>query len=268
MPQRPLILCIAIILTVSAAAGESNGGYAKVKPERAAVIEKLEAGSTTAPAKLPWRIFVPAVPANGAKLPLVLFLHGAGRRGADNIGPMELAWTFITPEAQAKNPCFVIAPQVRDGRRWVDQEFNKGSYVADTAKITDEMQSALALVDQLVASRPIDPKRLYVVGQSMGGYGTWDAMIRRPDLWAAGVPICGAGDPTRAASIKDIAIWAWHGENDTMVPVSGSRDMIAALQQAGAKPQYNEIAKGGHGVWNPAFENQKLYDWLFAQHRP
>lgn len=263
-----LRMTIILVLVACAVAGEANGGYAKVKPERAAVIEKFEAGVTTTPAKVPWRLFVPALPADGAKLPLVVFLHGAGRRGTDNIGPMELAWTFITPEAQAKHPCFVVAPQVDLGHRWVDHEFNKGAYSADAVKITPEMQAALALVDQLAASRPIDPKRLYVVGQSMGGYGTWDALVRRPDLWAAGVPICGGGDPSRAAAIKDIPIWAWHGENDTMVPVSGSRDMIAALRQAGGQPQYTELKKGGHGVWNPAFEDPKLYDWLFAQRRP
>lgn len=180
---------------------------------------------------------------------------------------MDLAWSFIAPEAQARHPCFVIAQQVLNGRRWVDQGFDKGSYSADRVDITAEMQAVLALVDQLVASRPIDPKRLYVVGQLMGGYEAWDALVRRPELWAAGVPICGGGDPDRAASIKDIPIWAWHGENDTMVPVSGSRDMIAALLLTGVRPRYTEIAKGGHGVWNHAFEDPGLHDWLFAQSR-
>ncbi|MBN8525246.1 MAG: prolyl oligopeptidase family serine peptidase [Planctomycetes bacterium] len=261
-------ICALLLPSAQVLAGEANGAYAKVKPERAAVIERLEAGATTAPAKLPWRLFVPALPADGSKLPLVVFLHGAGRRGTDNLGPMELAWNFITPEAQARHPCFVVAPQVRDGRRWVDQDFNKGSYDADAVLSTEEMQATLALVGQLVASRPIDAKRLYVVGQSMGGYGAWDALVRRPDLWAAGVPICGAGDPSRAGSIKTIPVWAWHGENDTAVPVAGSREMIAALRQTGAQPQYTEIAKGGHGVWNPALADAKLYDWLFAQRRP
>jgi predicted peptidase len=258
-------ICVLLPLAVCAA---PKSDYGKAKPEQAAVIATLEAGLVEAPAQMPWRLFVPAGADPAKPLPLVVFLHGAGMRGTDNVGPMSLAWTFITPEAQAKHPCFVLAGQVRDGRRWVGQDFNKGSYSAAAVTITDEMRAMLALVDRTIASRPIDRTRVYAVGQSMGGYGTWDALIRRPDLWAAGVPICGAGDPSQATAIKTIPVWAWHGASDTAVPVSGSRDMIAALTTAGAKPQYTEIAKGGHGVWGPAFADPKLYEWLFAQRRP
>ncbi len=260
---------LLILLAACVATGEApKSDYGKAKPEQAAVITTLESGLVEAPVKMPWRLFVPAGADKAKPLPLVVFLHGAGMRGTDNVGPMSLAWTFITPEAQAKHPCFVLAGQVREGRRWVGQDFNKGSYSAEAVPISDEMRAILALVDQTIAGRPIDPKRVYVVGQSMGGYGTWDALVRRPDLWAAGVPICGAGDPSKAAAIASIPVWAWHGENDTAVPVSGSRDMIAALTRAGATPQYSEIAKGGHGVWAPAFADPKLYAWLFAQRRP
>ena len=266
MLARSICVTLVALLPAFVLAAEP-ADYTKAKPEEAAVISIMEAGVIEAPVRLPWRLFVPAAADVAKPLPLVVFLHGAGMRGLDNIGPMSLAWSFITPEAQAKHPCFVIAPQVREAHRWVKQTFNKGSYDSTVITISDEMTAALDLVDQLIASRPIDAKRVYVVGQSMGGYGTWDALIRRPDLWAAGVPICGAGDPSQAAKLKSLAIWAWHGENDTMVPVSGSREMIAALTAAGAKPLYTEIPKGGHGVWNAAFGDTKLHDWLFAQHR-
>jgi predicted peptidase len=241
-------------------------GYGKVKPEQAAAIAKMEAGVATGKAKLPWRLYVPKEASPNHCLPLVLFLHGAGRRGNDNVGPMELAWEFVKPEGQAKHPCFVLAPQMN--KSWVNHQFHKGSYSAEAVPISDEMKTTLELVEQVAHDRPIDPNRLYVVGQSMGGFGTWDAMIRRPDLWAAGVPICGGGDPSQAARIKDIAVWAWHGADDTMVPVSGSREMIEALKKAGATPRYTEIPKGGHGVWVKAFSNPELFEWLFAQHKP
>ena len=189
-------------------------------------------------------------------------------RGTDNVGPMSLAWSFVTPEAQAKHPCFVFAPQVAEGHRWVNQNFNLGSYDSDKITATNEMTAALAMVEKLISERPIDRSRIYVVGQSMGGYGTWDAMVRRPDLWAAGVPICGAGDPAKAESIKSIPVWAWHGENDTAVPVAGSRGMIEALKKVGGNPVYTEVPQAGHGVWVPAFADLKLYEWLFSQHRP
>jgi len=223
-PHISSCLLLSMILATQSQAADAD--YGKAKPEMAAVIIKLEAGLIESPVKMPWRLFVPKEASKEKLLPLVVFLHGAGMRGTDNVGPMSLAWKFIMPEAQAKNPCFVFAPQVAVAHRWVDQNFNLGPYDSDKAKITAEMTAALAMVDKLIKERPIDPKRVYVVGQSMGGYGTWDAMIRRPDLWAAGVPICGGGDPAKAASIKSIPIWAWHGEKDTNVPVSGTRSMI------------------------------------------
>ena len=147
-------------------------------------------------------------------------------------------------------------------------EKTRGSYNADQVKITAEMQATLSLVEKLAGERPIDRKRLYVIGQSRGGFGTWDAMIRRPDLWAAGVPICGAGDPNKAELIKSIPIWAWHGANDAAVPVAGSREMIEALKKAGANPLYTEPHNVGHGVWVPALEDPKLHEWLFNQRKP
>ena len=263
-----LLLPLVLLAQAYAAETGDNADYGKAKPEMGAVITKMEAGLIESPVKMPWRLFVPPAASKQNPLPLIVFLHGAGRRGTDNVGPMSLAWSFITPEAQAKNPCFVFAPQVREGHPWVTQIFNKGSYDSDKIKPTDEMTEALAMVDKLIGDRPIDRQRIYVVGQSMGGYGTWDAMIRRPDLWAAGVPICGAGDPAKASSIKSIPIWAWHGEKDTMVPVSGSREMIDALKKAGGNPKYTEVPHGGHGVWNQAFDDPKLHEWLFAQRKP
>lgn len=262
-----LILPFVLLAHIHAAEKGSGPDYGKTKPEMGAVIVKMEEGMIESPVKMPWRLFVPPAASKNNPLPLVVFLHGAGKRGTDNIGPMSLAWSFITPEAQAKYPCFVFAPQVREGHPWVTQIFNKGSYDSDKIKPTDEMTEALAMVDKLIGERPIDRQRVYVVGQSMGGYGTWDALIRRPDLWAAGVPICGAGDPAKAASIKSIPVWAWHGEKDTMVPASGSREMIEALKKAGAVPKYTEIPNGGHGVWNQAFDDPKLHEWIFAQRK-
>ena len=273
--SRPLrLMCRYLLLRllvfpvhIHAAENGADPDYGKARPEMGVVIAKMEEGMIESPVKMPWRLFVPPAASKKTPLPLIVFLHGAGMRGTDNIGPMSLAWSFITPEAQAKNPCFVFAPQVREGHPWVTQIFNKGSYDSDKIKPTDEMTEALAMVEKLVKDRPIDHQRIYVVGQSMGGYGTWDALIRRPDLWAAGVPICGAGDPAKAASIKSIPVWAWHGENDTMVPVSGSREMIEALKKAGADPKYTEVPHGGHGVWNQAFDDPKLHEWIFAQRK-
>ncbi len=253
-----LIVCSAVIAVQAA-------DYGKLKPERARLIEKMPHGIDAGVMQLPWRLFVPVGASVDGPLPLVVFFHGAGRRGTDNIGAMELAWSFINDKAQKKYPCYVLAAQVPKGKRWVDQNFNKGSYALADLAVTPCMQQALELVRKTMTQHAIDAKRVYAVGQSMGGYGCWDALLRAPDLWAAGAPICGAGSPSDAALIKSIPVWAWHGENDTAVPVSGSRDMVEALRALGAEPRYTEIPKGGHGVWNKTFADPSFYEWLFAQ---
>lgn len=132
----------------------------------------------------------------------------------------------------------------------------------------DTMQAALNVLDEVLAKWPIDEKRVYVMGMSMGGYGTWEALMRRPQQWAAAVPICGGGDPSRAVTYKDVPIWAWHGANDAVVPAANSRTMIEELKKAGGQPKYTELEKVNHGSWVPAFKTPELYTWLFEQQRP
>ena len=120
----------------------------------------------------------------------------------------------------------------------------------------------------------IDARRLYITGLSNGGYGTWDAIERWPDYFAAAAPIAGAGDPSKAAVLKDMPIWAFHGSADTVIPVSGSRDMIAAIEAAGGHPRYTEFPGAGHGVWGYVYSLNdsservtNFFPWLFSQHR-
>ncbi len=120
----------------------------------------------------------------------------------------------------------------------------------------------------------IDANRLYITGLSNGGYGTWDAIERWPDYFAAAVPISGAGDPSKAAVLKNLPIWAFHGSDDTTVPVEGSRDMIAAIQTAGGLPKYTELTGMGHVIWPYVYSlntsSQRVpgfFAWLFSQHK-
>jgi hypothetical protein len=102
----------------------------------------------------------------------------------------------------------------------------------------------------------------------MGGMGAWDAIKWEPSLFAAAVPMSGYANPNTASIIKDIPIWAFHGSNDTIVPVSGTRNIINAIRAAGGNPNYTEVAGGGHVIWNPIYYDgsHTLYAWLFAQH--
>jgi len=99
----------------------------------------------------------------------------------------------------------------------------------------------------------------------MGGYGTWDLIEREPKLFAAAIAVCGAGDPSRAPSIAKMAIWAFHGDKDGVVPVSGSREMVEALKKAGGSPKYNEFPGVGHAAWGPAYATEGLWEWMFEQ---
>jgi hypothetical protein len=111
----------------------------------------------------------------------------------------------------------------------------------------------------------IDVKRRYVTGVSRGGFGTWEFICTRPDLFAAAVPVCGRGDPELASKVVKMPIWAFHGANDKNVPVSGSRDMIAAIKKAGGHPLYTEYPNSAHNIWENVIETPDVWNWLFAQ---
>jgi hypothetical protein len=131
------------------------------------------------------------------------------------------------------------------------------------------MKLVIQSVRQVMATENVDPSRIYVTGVSMGGMGAWDAIKWEPNLFAAAVPMSGYANPNTASIIKDIPIWAFHGSNDTIVNVAGTRNIINALRAAGGNPLYTEVAGGGHVIWNPIFYDTAgtLYPWLFAQHR-
>jgi predicted peptidase len=125
----------------------------------------------------------------------------------------------------------------------------------------------LELLDKLRSELRIDPRRIYVVGQSLGGFGAWDLIARRPDLFAAAVPLCGGGNTTRILSARNVAVWAFHGAKDATVPVSRSREIVAALRTVNSTVKYTEYPDVGHDVWARAFRERDLLEWMFAQRR-
>jgi predicted peptidase len=217
---------------------------------------------------LPYRLLKPDDYDAKIEYPLVLFLHGAGERGNDNDKQLIHGIpSFASPENRKAYPCFLIAPQCPSGAKWVEVDW--GAATHKTPKEPSEpMRLTFELIDSLRKEFSIDPKRIYVTGLSMGGYGTWDALARRPDLFAAGAPICGGGDENDAKTLAKIPIWTFHGAKDTAVPVARSRNMIAAIKKEGGDPRYTEYPKEGHASWVPAYRDPELFRWLFAQKRP
>jgi predicted peptidase len=243
----PLLLLLAFAALPSAAEDNIDGFIGKIYKKSGE--------------KMPYRLFVPKGYDREKKYPLVLWLHGGGSAGDDNVGQISLDnklgthfWT--TSENQAKNPAFVLAPQSKAG--WDD----------NTSKsLSSNLVLVLGILDAVRAEYNVDPLRIYVAGQSNGGIGAFGLITKKPDLFAAAISLCGAGNPALAAKAAKTAVWAFHGEKDPTIPVDESRLMIAAITKAGGKPRYTEFKGMGHDIWERAFKEPGLADWLFAQHR-
>ena len=217
---------------------------------------------------MPYRLWIPKDYDPQQKYPIVLCLHGAGGRGTDNRGGGNEAATVLTgDEVQAEHPAFILTPQCPSGQQWVDTPWGKGSYSVERVPISDELTLALVILKKVMDEYPIDADRVYITGQSMGGYGVWDALIRYPEVFAAAVPICGGGDPSQAERLRDIPIWNFHGTDDRTVPIQASRDMQAALAKLDADAKFTELPKTGHISWSKAWRTEGLVDWLYAQQR-
>ncbi|MDZ4401418.1 prolyl oligopeptidase family serine peptidase [Prosthecobacter sp.] len=206
---------------------------------------------------LRYSLFVPAQKTD-APLPLVLCLHGSG-------GNTAAANVLAAPEMQAKHPCIVIAPAC-DGKstRWVE-----GGFRIKDKEVRAVMPELMEMLDAVMDEFKADPARIYLTGQSLGGVGSWGLIANHPGKFAAAVPVCGFWDPAEAAKMNGVAIWAFHGADDPTVPVSGSRDMIAALKKAAVtpEPKYTEFPGVGHGSWVQTYETAELWEWLFAQRK-
>ena len=205
------------------------------------------------------------VKSDSAKFPLVIFLHGAGERGRDNTSQLKNCPMHFASNMNRKIfPCYIIAPQCPPGCKWVDVDWKLPSHVIPKQPSV-YLARTMLLVDSLVKNLNIDPDRIYITGISMGGFGVWDAISRWPDKFAAAVPVCGGGDTAKAAVVKDIPIWDFHGDQDNVVMTSRSRDMIAAIKKAGGNPKYTEYTGTGHNAWDKAYSERELYLWLFSQ---
>ncbi|MDD5707543.1 MAG: prolyl oligopeptidase family serine peptidase [Kiritimatiellae bacterium] len=214
---------------------------------------------------LNYRLFTPACAPAARKLPLVLFLHGAGERGHDNSSQLTHGIApLIRYGRESDDPAILLVPQCPLDKQWVDTPWNALCHTMPPQP-SEPMRLALELVESARVSLPVDPARTYVTGISMGGYGTWDAIQRRPELFAAALPICGGGDPATAPRLAHMPIWIFHGEVDSVVPVSRSRDMFKALQAAGGKVRYREYPGVDHDAWTRTYDDTEVLEWLFAQ---
>ena len=209
---------------------------------------------------LPYRLFVPEGYDRKKQYPLVLYLHGGGGVGNDNRKQIEggnryLIDFFTQKETQSRYPSFVVAPQ---SESWIER---------DPTTPTRQLLLVTELIQDLERSYSIDANRLYVAGQSMGGFATFAIISQHPKLFAAGVPLCGGGDESKVTTLIKTPIWAFHGEKDETVRVERSRNIVAAIRKAGGQARYTEYAGEGHNVWQKVVKEPELLPWLFRQHR-
>jgi len=218
---------------------------------------------------IPYRLFVPEDYDPKKKYPVILFHHGGGGTGNDNRKNLEgaLVKEWIGPEAQAKNQCLIVVPQIPGKGKT-----NKNLEVAVDA-MKRRIRTIHEILDSLEKEYSIDTSREYVTGLSFGGECTWLSLIERPDRFAAAVPICATDllvqmdGAKRGEIFAQLPLWIFHGDADKVVPVETSRKTVKSLRDAGGDPKYTEFPGVGHDSWDLAYRDPELIEWFFAQSR-
>ena len=180
----------------------------------------------------------------GKKYPLVIYLHGAGGRGRD----MEIIYThpFFKETKEFLADAVCVAPQC-----FADTWFN----------IFEQLQE---FVEYVISWENVDPTRVYLVGASMGGYGTWQLAMSRPELFAGIVPICGGGMYWNAAHLKNMGVWAFHGDKDGCVYCEESKKMVEWVRASGGEAKLTIYENGLHDAWTATFQNGEVWTWLLS----
>lgn len=219
--------------------------------------------------KFTYLILQPAKIEKGKQYPLVFFLHGAGERGNDVMKLLpHLPTQMSSPEWQEKFPCYMVIPQCRADRLWMNQPWGEKEFKPLDEKPNAQMQMAIEVLQRSLETLPIDRNRVYLTGLSMGGYGSWELAMRRPELFAAVAPVCGGGDESKATSLKGIPIWTAHGDADTVVWPVRTRRMVEAIKAAGGDVKYTEYPGVGHNSWTRFYADPKgVIPWMFQQVR-
>jgi pimeloyl-ACP methyl ester carboxylesterase len=179
--------------------------------------------------------------------PLILYLGNADDRG-DDLQRVRTSGLAGLIHQGKQLPAVVVSPQCPADEWWSTLVLSR-------------------LLDDICAKYRVDPDRIYVTGISAGGDGAWALALAQPERLAAVIPICGESDPADAARLRDLPIWAFHGLDDNVVPVSETTGMIEAIRQAGGQPRLTLLPHTGHDAWDIAYADEGLYKWLFAQKR-
>ncbi|WP_332262464.1 dienelactone hydrolase family protein [Paenibacillus sp. GSMTC-2017] len=126
----------------------------------------------------------------------------------------------------------------------------------------------MALLDQIESDYPVDLSHIYVTGFSLGGNGAWDLAAYHSVRFAAVAPLAGWFQPELAHLLKDIPVWAFHGADDDINPVTSTIDMVTALQEAGGHIKSTIYPPGlRHEIMQETYKGEELFNWFLQFNR-
>lgn len=238
---------------------------------------------------MPYRLLKPLRMEPDRRYPLIVSLHGSGGIGDDNLSNLRF-WNGVMARRRwrQKYPAVVLVPQRKPGGVWGPKPDD--DRVADLY-VRNDLLPVFELIAEIKRELPIDDSRVYVIGSSGGGVGTWNMVRARPQTFAAAIPVCGRFTlrPDDVAKLTTVPIWCFHGDADPLVDVEFSRRAFARLNEGGATIKYTELRGVRHNAWIQAFTYRgddqskgyvthhsshrcdltpNVWEWLFRQHRP
>ncbi len=262
------VLCLALTACTTARIETVHG----VQPLAGAVmasitLARFQTGTFTARdgTVLPYRLLTPLQMQPGRRYPLVVQFHGSGGIGNDNHGQLDnTAKAWDLPAVRTRHPAFVLLPQFTERSANYDDPQTPHS-----AHPGPQLDAALELVDAIMSGQPIDHDRIYATGFSMGGSATWLAVLARPQLFAAAMPVSAvAPERMRAGELKQLPLLVLHGDADTENPIDSDRAMVTAIGAAGGRRIRMRVYAGlAHRPPADLVPGDWWRDWLFTQHR-
>jgi hypothetical protein len=174
--------------------------------------------------------------------PLIIYLHGKSACGTDLGKVKRYGLPFFTDRGMSLD-AIAVSPQCPEGKNWTSENWLN------------------PILKELTTKYHIDTTRIYLTGMSLGGFGTWDLAIKYPHRFAAIAPLCGGGNPRLVGAIKEVPVWAFHGDHDQLVPINRSKEMIEALRKCGGYPKFTILKGFPHDI-HRMYGDPNLYKWM------